>query len=106
MSPVPYKVEDDIRRLELKGDALRDYRQKKAKPLVDQFCWTEEGADNAAVFQTLITSCLLAGIDPYKYLVDVLQRISLHPARNIRGLISRLWKEKFGAYPLKSDLDK
>ena len=70
------------------------------------FCWTEEGADNVAVFQTLIVSCRLAGIDPYKYFVDVLQRISLHPARNIRELIPRIWKEKFGANPLKSDLDK
>lgn len=72
------------------------------------FCWTEEGADadNVAVFQTLITSCQLAGIDPYKYLVDVLQRISLHPARDIRELIPRLWNEKFGANPLKADLDK
>ena len=39
------------------------------------------------------------------YMLDVLQRISLHPARNIRGLIPRIWKEKFGANPLKSDLD-
>ena len=70
------------------------------------FCWTEEGADNVAVFQTLIMSCRLASVDPYKYLVDVLQRISLHPARNIRELIPRIWKEKFGANPLKSDLDK
>lgn len=70
------------------------------------FCWTEDGADNVAVFQTLIVSCRLAGIDPYKYFVDVLQRISLHPARNIRELIPRLWKEKFGRNPLKSDLDK
>ena len=70
------------------------------------FCWTEEGADNVAVFQTLIMSCRLAGIDPYKYLVDVLQRISLHPARNIRELIPRIWKNRFGANPLKSDLDK
>ncbi|MBO9494020.1 hypothetical protein J7438_07965 [Thalassotalea sp. G20_0] len=38
--------------------------------------------------------------------VDVLQRISLHPARDIRELIPRLWKEKFGANPLKADLDK
>ena len=171
-----YKVEDDIRRQGLEGNTLRDYRQQKAKPLVDQFfewnreqlqrldlvpgnplskalgyvhkrekelqvylndptvaidthhlerglrcipmgrknwmfCWTKEGADrclstNVAVFQTLITSCLLAGIDPCKYLVDVLQRISLHPARDIRELIPRLWKEKFGANPLKVDLDK
>ena len=70
------------------------------------FCWTEEGAENVAVFQTLIMSCRLAGVDPYKYLVDVLQRISLHPARNTRDLIPRIWKEKFGANPLKSDLDK
>lgn len=70
------------------------------------FCWTEEGAENVAVFQTLIMSCRLAGIDPYKYLVDVLQRISLHPARDIRELIPRIWKDRFGANPLKSDLDK
>ena len=70
------------------------------------FCWTEEGAENVAVFQTLIVSCRLAGIDPYKYLVDVLQRISLHPARDIRELIPKIWKEKFGANPLTSDLDK
>ena len=66
----------------------------------------EEGAVNVALFQTLITSCVLAGIDPYKYLVDVPQRVSLHPARDIRELIPRLWKEKFGANPLKTDLDK
>ena len=69
------------------------------------FCWTEEGADNVAVFQTLITSCVLAVIDPYKYRVDVLQRISLH-RHDIRELIPRLWKERFGANPLKADLDK
>ena len=166
-----YKVEDDIRKQGLEGDKKRDYRQLKAKPLVDQFftwnkeqlrrldlvpsnplskalgyvqkreaelrvylddpsvdidtnhleralrcipmgrknwmfCWTLEGADNVAVFQTLIVSCRLAGIDPYKYVVDVLLRISLHPARNIRDLIPRIWKEKFGANPLKSDLDR
>ncbi|WP_252178429.1 IS66 family transposase [Endozoicomonas sp. 4G] len=166
-----YKVEDEIRKAELQGEEKREYRQQKAKPLVDQFfnwhekqlqrldlvksnplskalgyvnkrekelrvylddpnvaidtnhlerglrcipmgrknwmfCWTEEGADNVAVFQTLIVSCLLAGIDPYKYFVDVLQRISLHPARDIRELIPRIWKEKFGANSLKSDLDK
>ena len=71
----------------------------------------EGGADrylstNVAVFQTLVTSCLLVGIDPCKCLVDVFQRISLYPARDIRELIPRLWKEKFGANPLKADRDK
>nr|WP_257285678.1 IS66 family transposase [Endozoicomonas sp. SESOKO1] len=38
-----YKVEDDIRRQGLEGDTLRDYRQQKAKPLVDQFFeWNRE----------------------------------------------------------------
>ena len=156
-----YKVEDNIRQLELEDQEIQDYRQQHAKPLVDKFfdwnreqlrrldlvpsnplskalgyvdkrekelrlyldnpavaidtnhlerglrcipmgrknwmfCWTEEGADNVAVFQTLIMSCRLAGIDPYKYFVDILQRISLHPSRDIRELIPRLWKEKFG----------
>ena len=112
-----YKVEDDIRKQGLEGDKKPDYRQLKARHLERtlrcipmgrknwMFCWTLEGADNVAVFHTLIVSCRLAGIDPYKYMVDVLQRISLHPARNIRDLIPRIWQEKFGANPLKSDLD-
>ena len=66
----------------------------------------EEGAVNVALFQTLIISCVLAGIDRYKYLVDVPQRVSLHPARDIRELIPQLWKEKFGANPLNADFDK
>lgn len=70
------------------------------------FCWTESGAEHVATFQTLLVSCRLHGIDPYKYLVDVLLRISLHPARDVRDLIPRLWKDKFGANPLTSDLDR
>lgn len=38
-------------------------------------------------------------------MVDVLQRISPHPARDVRDLIPQIWKEKFGSNPLKSDLD-
>ncbi len=38
-----YKVEDDIRKQGLEGDKKRDYRQLKAKPLVDQFfTWNKE----------------------------------------------------------------
>ena len=31
------------------------------------FSWTLEGTDNVAVFQSLVVSCCLAGIDPNKY---------------------------------------
>jgi transposase len=70
------------------------------------FCWSEVGAEHVATIQTLLTTCKLQGVDPYRYLVDVLQRISLHPARDVIELTPRLWKEKFAANPLLSDLDR
>src|SRR4029434_8310125 len=38
------------------------------------FCWTEVGACYVGIVQSLIASCRLQGVDPYGYLVDVLQR--------------------------------
>ena len=69
------------------------------------FSWTETGAEHIAIIQSLLVSCRLQDIDPYKYLVDVLQRVSLHPAREIDELIPRNWKERFGRNPLKAPLD-
>ena len=47
------------------------------------FCWTEVGAQCVGIFQSLISTCRLQGVDPYTYLVDVLQRVEDHPARQI-----------------------
>ena len=69
------------------------------------FSWTETGAEHIAIIQSLLVSCRLQDIDPYKYLVDVLQRVSLHPARQIDELIPRNWKQCFGKNPLKAPLD-
>jgi len=69
------------------------------------FSWTETGAEHIAIVQSLLVSCRLQDIDPYKYLVDVLQRVSLHPARQIDELIPRNWKDRFGRNPLKAPLD-
>ena len=44
------------------------------------------------------------GIDPYDYLVDVLQRLGQHPAADVHLLTPRLWKTHFAANPLRSDL--
>lgn len=44
------------------------------------FCWTELGAKHVGIVQSLIVTCRLHGIDPYTYLVDVLQRVGQHPA--------------------------
>jgi len=68
------------------------------------FCWTEVGAEYVGIAQSLITTCRLHGIDPYTYLVDVLQRIGLHPASRVAELTPRQWKPLFAESPLRSDL--
>jgi transposase len=68
------------------------------------FCWTEVGAEHAGIVQSLIVTCRLHGIDPYTYLVDVLQRVGEHPASRVAELTPRLWKQIFAANPMRSDL--
>jgi hypothetical protein len=68
------------------------------------FCWTEVGAQHAGIVQSLIVTCRLHGIDPYTYLVDVLQRVGQHPATRVAELTPRLWKQHFAANPLRSAL--
>src|SRR6266568_4972766 len=70
------------------------------------FCWTEVGARYVGIVQSLIASCRLQGVDPYIYLVDVLQRIDTHPAFEVHLLTPRLWKQHFAGNPLRSDLDR
>src|SRR5262249_7643798 len=70
------------------------------------FCWTEIGARYVGIVQSLIASCRLQGVDPYVYLVDVLQRIDTHPAFEVPLLPPRLWKQHFAHTPLRSDLDR
>jgi len=68
------------------------------------FCWTELGAEHLGIIQSLISTCRLQGVDPYDYLVDVLQRVGTHPAKDVAQLTPRLWKEHFVENPLRSDL--
>jgi transposase len=70
------------------------------------FCWTEVGAQYMGIVQSLLASCRLQGVDPYVYLVDVLQRIDTHPAFDVHLLTPRLWKQHFADTPLRSDLDR
>ena len=70
------------------------------------FCWTEIGAKYVGIIQSLLSTCRVQGIDPYTYLVDVLQRIDTHPAKDVALLTPRLWKEHFAANPLRSDIDR
>jgi transposase len=69
------------------------------------FCWTELGAERVGQIQSLITTCVLHGVDAYTYLVDVLQRIDTHPFSAVDQLTPRLWKQHFADVPLRSLLD-
>jgi transposase len=68
------------------------------------FCWTELGAEHVGIIQSLIVTCKMQGIDPGTYLVDVLQRVAIHPASKVEELTPRLWKDLFAQNPLRSDL--
>jgi transposase len=68
------------------------------------FCWSELGAEQLGILQSLMVTCRLQGINPYTYLVDVLQRISLHPASDVEALTPRVWKNNFADEFFVSDL--
>jgi transposase len=68
------------------------------------FCWTELGAKQVGIIQSLIATCKLHGVDVYTYLVDVLQRVSQHPAKDVIDLTPRVWKTKFAQDPMRSDV--
>jgi transposase len=70
------------------------------------FCWTEVGARQVGIIYSVLASCRLQGVDPYLYLVDVLQRVDTHPALEVHLLTPRLWKQHFAEQPLRSDLDR
>lgn len=69
------------------------------------FCSTEVGAKKLGIVQSLLTTCRLQGVDPYRYLVDVLQRIAIHPDSGVWELTPRRWKALFADAPLRSDLE-
>lgn len=54
------------------------------------FWWTELDTEHLGIIQSLILTCKLQGIDQANYLVDVLQRIAIHPAGKFEELTPRL----------------
>jgi transposase len=70
------------------------------------FSWTEVGAEQVGIIQSLLVTCKLHSVNPYEYLVDVLQRVGTHPASRVEELTPRAWKERFANNPMRSDLGK
>lgn len=64
----------------------------------------ELGAKQIGIAQSLLVTCKLHDIDPYDYLVDVLQRVRQHPASRVHELTPRIRKQRFADNPLRSPL--
>ena len=56
------------------------------------FVGHEEGGHNLAILQTICSTCLLHGINPYEYVLDVAVRVNSHPASRIDELLPANWK--------------
>ncbi len=54
---------------------------------------SEAGAWRAAIIYSLVASCKLNGIDPFRYFRHVLARVSRHPANKIDELLPSEWKK-------------
>jgi transposase len=57
------------------------------------FAGSEAGAWRAAIIYSLVASCKLNGIDPFRYFRDILTRVSTHPADKIDELLPVEWKK-------------
>jgi transposase len=57
------------------------------------FAGSEAGAWRAAIIYSLVASCKLHDIDPFRYFRDVLARVSTHPADKIDELLPSEWKK-------------
>ncbi len=69
------------------------------------FHFTENGARHSGILYTLLQTCRLQNVDPRTYLVDILQRMDDHPGKETYQLMPRLWKDEFGAEPIRSLVD-
>jgi len=56
------------------------------------FSRSEGGAEVAGYLYTLVGSCMLQGIDPHEYLVDILGRLPDYPATRVGELTPRAWR--------------
>jgi len=59
------------------------------------FVQNEDAGTNLAGLYSLIATCEMHGINPEKYLADVMIRVQTHPAKDIDELLPQRWAENF-----------
>jgi transposase len=83
---------DDVR-LPLDNNAAeRDLRRIALGRKTSLFVGHDEGGENLAVLQSLVTSCVQNGVNPEQYLTDVLIRVQTWPNARIAELLPDQWK--------------
>lgn len=60
-----------------------------------EFLGSDNGGRTAAVLITLISSAKRHGLDPFRYLRDVIARISEHPERQLEELLPDRWRDSY-----------
>jgi len=63
------------------------------------FVGHEEGGHILAILQTVCSTCLLHGINPYEYIRDVAVRVATHPSSRLDELLPQKWKPPPGSDP-------
>jgi len=57
------------------------------------FAGSDAGAERAACVYTLVATCVLAGVEPWAYLTDVLEKLATGwPQRRLEELLPPMWK--------------
>jgi transposase len=55
------------------------------------FCGSDEGGRTAATIYSITVTCKRLGLDPFRYLRDVLAAVSTHPAKDLDQLLPDRW---------------
>ena len=58
------------------------------------FAGSETGAEAAAIHYSIVTSCMMVGVDPREYLRDVLPRLPYATPKVLRMLTPKAWAER------------
>jgi len=56
------------------------------------FSGSEGGAEVAGYLYTLVGSCMLQGLDPHEYLIDVLRRVPDYPVMRVGNPTPKAWR--------------
>ena len=70
------------------------------------FFGSEGGGETAAIFYTLIASAARNRVEPFKYLRDLLTRLTVNPMTDINELLPDRWHDKTSDYSVRMTLQE